>query len=90
MQKQKGFTLIELAIVMIIIGLLIGAGVSLLPGLINQQKYTQNQSLLNQNYNAINGYIILQMGSYHLQVIQQMAHSNHKILAICLIQPLVA
>jgi prepilin-type N-terminal cleavage/methylation domain-containing protein len=58
MQKQKGFTLIELAIVMIIVGLLIGAGVSLLPGLINQQKYTQNQSLLNQNYNAINGYII--------------------------------
>ena len=58
MQKQKGFTLIELAIVMIIIGLLIGVGVSLLPGLINQQKYTQNQSLLNQNYNAINGYII--------------------------------
>jgi len=58
MQKQKGFTLIELAIVMIIIGLLIGVGVSLLPGLINQQKYTQNQSLLNQNYNAIIGFII--------------------------------
>jgi len=58
MQKQKGFTLIELAIVMIIVGLLIGAGVSLLPGLINQQKYTQNQSLLNQNYNAIIGFII--------------------------------
>jgi prepilin-type N-terminal cleavage/methylation domain-containing protein len=44
MQNQKGFSLIELAIVMIIIGLLIGVGVSLLPGLINQQKYTQNQS----------------------------------------------
>ena len=55
---KKGFTLIELAIVLVIIGLLIGVGVSLLPGLINQQKYTQNQSLLNQNYNALIGYIM--------------------------------
>jgi prepilin-type N-terminal cleavage/methylation domain-containing protein len=58
LKAQKGFTLIELAIVMVIVGLLIGAGVSLLPGLINQQKYSQNQSLLNQNYNAIIGFII--------------------------------
>jgi prepilin-type N-terminal cleavage/methylation domain-containing protein len=56
--KNAGFTLIELAIVLIIIGLLIGVGVSLLPDLINQQKYTQNQSLLNQNYNALIGYIM--------------------------------
>ncbi|OSS42120.1 hypothetical protein DESAMIL20_1673 [Desulfurella amilsii] len=55
---KKGFTLIELAIVLVIIGLLIGVGVSLLPGLINQQKYTQNQSLINQNYNALIGYIM--------------------------------
>jgi prepilin-type N-terminal cleavage/methylation domain-containing protein len=55
---KKGFTLIELAIVLVIIGLLIGVGVSLLPGLINQQKYAQNQSLLNQNYNALIGYIM--------------------------------
>jgi len=55
---KKGFTLIELAIVLVIIGLLIGVGVSLLPGLINQQKHTQNQSLLNQNYNALIGYIM--------------------------------
>jgi type II secretory pathway pseudopilin PulG len=44
--------------VLVIIGLLISVGVSLLPGLINQQKYTQNQSLLNQNYNALIGYIM--------------------------------
>jgi prepilin-type N-terminal cleavage/methylation domain-containing protein len=55
---KKGFTLIELAIVLVIIGLLIGVGVSLLPGLLSQQKYTQNQSLLNQNYNALIGYIM--------------------------------
>lgn len=56
--KNKGFTLIELAIVLVIMGLLIGVGVSLLPGLINQQKYTQNQSLLNRNYNALIGSIM--------------------------------
>ena len=55
---KKGFTLIELAIVLVIIGLLIGVGVSLLPGIISQQKYTQNQSLINQNYNALIGYIM--------------------------------
>ncbi|AHF97716.1 hypothetical protein DESACE_01310 [Desulfurella acetivorans A63] len=55
---KKGFTLIELAIVLVIIGLLIGVGVSLLPGLIAQQKYTQNQSLINQNYNTLIGYIM--------------------------------
>ncbi len=55
--KTKGFTLIELAIVLVIIGLLIGVGVSLLPGLLTQQKYMENKQIMNNAYNAIIGYI---------------------------------
>ena len=56
---QKGFTLIELAIVITIMAALIGLSVSLFPGFVTQQKYTQNQDLLNQNYDDIVGYIMV-------------------------------
>jgi len=56
--KTKGFTLIELAIVLVIIGLLIGVGVSLLPGLLTQQKYTENKQVMDKAYNAIIGFAL--------------------------------
>jgi prepilin-type N-terminal cleavage/methylation domain-containing protein len=53
LKGQKGFTLVELAIVIAIMAALVGLSMSLFSGFVTQQKYTQSQSLLNQNYDDI-------------------------------------
>jgi prepilin-type N-terminal cleavage/methylation domain-containing protein len=55
---KKGFTLIELAFVLVIIGLLISAGAELLPMLVKQSKFKQNQILVNDAKTAIMGYAL--------------------------------
>jgi len=59
LKGQKGFTLIELAIVITIMSILIGLSLSSFLAFVTQQKYTQNQSLLNQNYDDLVGYIMV-------------------------------
>lgn len=56
--SRKGFTLIELAFVLVIIGLIISAGAELLPMLVKQSKFKQNQILVNNAKNAVIGYVL--------------------------------
>ncbi|AEH45743.1 putative Ig family protein [Thermodesulfatator indicus DSM 15286] len=56
--KNKGFTLIELAIVLVVLGLLLGLGVSLIGPLTKQAKYRESREKLNANVEAIIGYAI--------------------------------
>ena len=55
---RRGFTLIELAFVLVIIGLIISAGAVLLPMLVNQSKFKQNQIFVNDAKASIIGYVI--------------------------------
>jgi prepilin-type N-terminal cleavage/methylation domain-containing protein len=54
--SQKGFTLLELAFVLTIIGLIIGAGAELLPMLVKQSKLKDDRSMVDQAKNALIGY----------------------------------
>jgi len=56
--SEKGFTLIELSIVLVIIGLVISAGAQLLPMLVKQSRFKQNQIMVNDAKKAIIGYIM--------------------------------
>lgn len=57
-RQRKGFTLIEVAIVMIILGLLIGLGAELLPMLVKQNKLKDNRMLVREARTAIVGYAL--------------------------------
>jgi len=46
--NQKGFTLIEIAIVMVILGILIGGGIPLLRSLMEQKKRDETISYMKQ------------------------------------------
>ncbi|HPC46960.1 MAG TPA: type II secretion system protein [Deltaproteobacteria bacterium] len=54
----RGFTLIEVAIVMVILGLLIGLGAELLPMLVKQNKLKDNRALAREAKTAIIGYAL--------------------------------
>ncbi|OCC15086.1 Fibronectin type III domain protein [Dissulfuribacter thermophilus] len=56
MHKKNGFTLIEMAIVLVIIGLLVGMGTGLLKILIKKDKISETRGDLKTVYNAILGY----------------------------------
>jgi len=56
--RQKGFTLVELAIVMVVIGLLIGLGAGMIWPLIKQAKYTQSRDIVNAAKTALLGYTV--------------------------------
>jgi type II secretory pathway pseudopilin PulG len=56
--KVLGFTLIELAIVLIFIGLLGGAGVSLLGMLTEREKFSENKKIIDSAVEAIKGYVL--------------------------------
>lgn len=56
--NRKGFTLIEVAIVMVILGLLIGLGAELLPMLVKQNKLKDNRVLVKEARTAIIGYAL--------------------------------
>jgi len=53
---NKGFTLIELAIVLVIIGLLVGLGASLIGPLTKRTKYTETKETINAGVESIIGY----------------------------------
>ncbi|HNY64359.1 MAG TPA: prepilin-type N-terminal cleavage/methylation domain-containing protein [Deltaproteobacteria bacterium] len=52
----KGFTLIEMAFVLVIVGILISMGVELLPMLVKQKKYADTRSAVAQARTALIGY----------------------------------
>ncbi len=56
--SQNGFTLIEIAIVLVILGLLIGLGAALLGPLIKQSKYKETKSVVRQAREAVLGYVV--------------------------------
>ncbi|MEW6066849.1 MAG: prepilin-type N-terminal cleavage/methylation domain-containing protein [Nitrospirota bacterium] len=51
--KNKGFTLIELAIVLIIIGILVALGVGLIGPLTKQAKYTETKEIVNADVESV-------------------------------------
>ncbi|WP_197460473.1 type II secretion system protein [Thermodesulfatator autotrophicus] len=55
---NKGLTLIELAIVLVIMGFILGLGVSMLGPLTKRAKYIESREKLDANREAIIGYII--------------------------------
>jgi prepilin-type N-terminal cleavage/methylation domain-containing protein len=56
--NNKGFTLIELAMVLVIIGLMIGIGASMLGPMTKRAKSFQTEETVKEAYNAIVGYAV--------------------------------
>jgi prepilin-type N-terminal cleavage/methylation domain-containing protein len=56
MDRDKGFTLIEVAMVLVIIGLLVGMGAGLMGPLTKKVKLSRTRDTVNDVYNAIIGY----------------------------------
>ncbi len=54
--REKGFTLIEVAIVLVILGLIIGLGVPMLRTLIEQNKLTEDRTAVKEATQALIGY----------------------------------
>jgi prepilin-type N-terminal cleavage/methylation domain-containing protein len=55
---KQGFTLIELAFVLVIVGLLVGMGVELVPMLVKQNKLKETQAIVKETKTAIIGYAL--------------------------------
>ncbi|HPR53829.1 MAG TPA: type II secretion system protein [Deltaproteobacteria bacterium] len=58
LSAHRGFTLIEVAIAMVILGLLIGLGAELLPMLVKQNKLKDDRMLVREARTAIIGYAL--------------------------------
>ncbi len=56
MRKDKGFSLIELAIVLVLIGILIGLGAGLVSMLVKRVKYSESKEAVNSFVQAILGF----------------------------------
>jgi prepilin-type N-terminal cleavage/methylation domain-containing protein len=56
--SQKGFTLIEMALVLVIVGILIGLGAQLLPMLVKQNKLKDDRIFVKEARTAIIGYAL--------------------------------
>lgn len=56
--NQKGFTLIELAMVLVVIGIVISLGVSLIGPLTKRVKYTESKEIVNAAVESVIGYAI--------------------------------
>ncbi len=57
MRGKKGFTLLELAIVLLILGILIGLGAGVATILIKRAKFAENKEIMEANLSAIKSYI---------------------------------
>lgn len=57
-RPRKGFTLIEVAIVMLILGLLVGLGAELLPMLVKQNRLKDSRMLVREARTAVVGYAL--------------------------------
>ncbi len=56
--QKKGFTLIELAFVLVIVGILVGMGAELLPMLVKQSKLKEARLMVRETKTAITGYAL--------------------------------
>jgi prepilin-type N-terminal cleavage/methylation domain-containing protein len=56
--SQKGFTLIEMAFVLVIIGILVGFGAQMIPMLVKQGKLKDDRELVKEAKNAIIAYAV--------------------------------
>ena len=56
--SQKGFTLIEMAFVLVIVGILVGLGAQLLPMLVKQNKFKDDTMFDKEVTTAIIGYAL--------------------------------
>ena len=54
--RQKGFTLVEVAIVLVILGLIIGLGIPMLRMLVQQNKLTEDRAVVKEAKQALIGY----------------------------------
>ncbi len=55
-QTQRGFTLVEMAVVLLIVALLVGSGLSVVSAQIEQQKYKDTQRILDDAREALLGF----------------------------------
>lgn len=55
---KKGFTLIELAFVLVIVGILVGMGAEILPMLVKQSKLKESRLMVREAKTAITGYAL--------------------------------
>ncbi len=58
MRKERGLTLIELAIVLIVLGILLGIGAGIIGILIKRVKYNESKEIVNAAVEGIIGYVI--------------------------------
>ncbi|MGI6387085.1 MAG: type II secretion system protein [Desulfomonilia bacterium] len=57
-ERQGGFTLIELAFVLVILGILMSMGAGLVPLLINQNKLNESRAIVREAKTAVMGYAL--------------------------------
>ncbi len=58
MRKERGLTLVELAIVLIVLGILLGIGAGIVGVLIKRVKYNESKEIVNAAVEGIVGYVI--------------------------------
>ncbi len=57
-ERPKGFTLIELAFVLVILGILLSMGAGLIPLLVNQNKLNESRAIVREARTAVIGYAL--------------------------------
>lgn len=57
--RQRGFSLIEIALVLVIVGLALGAGLAALGPQLQQRRYTETQTQLSEANNAIAAFVLV-------------------------------
>ena len=57
-ERPKGFTLIELAFVLVIVGVLVSMGAGLIPLLVNQSKLNESRAIVREAKTAVIGYVL--------------------------------
>ena len=58
LSSRRGFTLVEIAFVLVLVGILVGFGVQMLPMLVKQNKLKEDRAFVKQTRTAIIGYAL--------------------------------